>query len=69
MPILVDLRPSGVTLDSGKDLWEDNEGAVRPEFVALATKIQVAARSLGLTADPPTSASSSSVSTRWTFPP
>jgi hypothetical protein len=52
VPILVDLRPSGVTLDSGKDLWEDNEGATRPEFVALATKIQVAARSLGLTADP-----------------
>jgi hypothetical protein len=52
VPILVDLRPSGVTLDSGKDLWENEEGAPRPEFVALATKIQAAARSLGLTADP-----------------
>lgn len=52
VPILVDLRPSGVTLDSGKDLWENDEGAPRPEFVALATKIQAAARSLGLTADP-----------------
>ncbi|MEV5966151.1 VOC family protein [Kribbella sp. NPDC051952] len=52
VPILVDLRPSGVTLDSGKDLWENDEGAPRPEFVALATEIQAAARSLGLTADP-----------------
>jgi hypothetical protein len=54
VPILVDLRPSGVTLDSGKDQWEDNEGAPRPDFVSLATKIQAAARSLGLTSDPTT---------------
>jgi hypothetical protein len=52
VPILVDLRPSGVTLDSGKDQWEDNDCAPRPDFVSLATKIQAAARSMGLTSDP-----------------
>ncbi|MGW6280031.1 VOC family protein [Kribbella sp. NPDC055071] len=52
LPILVDLRPSGVTVDSGKDRWENDEGEPKPEFVALATKIQAAAHSLALTAAP-----------------
>lgn len=50
-PVLVDVRPDGVTIDSGKDLWEDDEGTARPPFVALAGQIQAAAHDLGLSAD------------------
>ncbi len=46
MPLMVDLRPDGVALDTGKDLWEDDR------FADLARRIQSAARDLGLTADP-----------------
>ncbi len=46
MPLMVDLRPDGVTIDTGKDLWED------ARFADLARRIQAAARDLGLTADP-----------------
>jgi hypothetical protein len=46
IPLLVDLRPDGVTIDSGKDLWEEDG------FVALARAVQAAARGMGLTADP-----------------
>lgn len=52
LPLLVDLRPDGVTIDSGKDQWEDEEGAVEPRFADLAGRIQVAAYDLGLSADP-----------------
>jgi Glyoxalase-like domain len=45
LPLLVDLRPDGVTIDSGKDLWEDDG------FRDLAGAVQAAARDLGLTAD------------------
>jgi hypothetical protein len=48
VPLLVDLRPDGVTIDGGKDQWEEDEAG----FVALATRIQIAARDLGLSADP-----------------
>jgi hypothetical protein len=51
-PVLVDLRPDGVTIDSGKDQWEDSEGAPVTRFVELAGRIQAAARDLGLAADP-----------------
>ena len=51
LPVLADLRPHGVTIDSGKDQWEDEEGAARPAFVDLAGRIQQAAHDLGLTAD------------------
>ena len=47
-PVLVDLRPGSVTIDSGKDQWEDGEG----RFADLAGRIQNAARELGLSADP-----------------
>lgn len=47
-PLLIDLRPDGVTIDSGKDQWESD-----PEsFAALANRIQTAAHDLALTADP-----------------
>jgi len=46
LPILVDLRPNGVTIDTGKDQWEDER------FATLAGRIQTAARGMGLTADP-----------------
>ncbi|MEV0797826.1 VOC family protein [Kribbella sp. NPDC050281] len=52
VPVLVDVRPDGVTIDSGKDQWEDDEGAPRPAFVDLAAGIQKAAGELGLSADP-----------------
>jgi pterin-4a-carbinolamine dehydratase len=46
LPLLVDLRPDGVTIDTGKDQWED------PRFDDLARRVQAAARALGLAADP-----------------
>jgi pterin-4a-carbinolamine dehydratase len=46
-PLLVDLRPAGVTIDSGKDVWEDNE-----RFPDVARRVQAAARGMGLAADP-----------------
>ena len=45
LPLLVDLRPDGVTIDTGKDQWEDER------FVDLARRVQAAARAMGLTAD------------------
>jgi len=52
LPLLVDVRPDGVTIDSGKDLWEDETGSAREGFLDLAAGIQAAARDLGLVADP-----------------
>jgi hypothetical protein len=46
MPLLVDLRPEGVTIDTGKDREEDDR------FGDLARQVQAAARELNLTADP-----------------
>ncbi|MGW1343729.1 VOC family protein [Kribbella sp. NPDC002412] len=46
MPLMVDVRPDGVALDTGKDLWEDDR------FADLARRTQAAAHDLGLTADP-----------------
>lgn len=46
LPLLIDLRPEGVTIDSGKDLWEDGR------FGDLAGRVQGAARGMDLTADP-----------------
>ncbi|MET9020061.1 VOC family protein [Actinopolymorpha sp. NPDC004070] len=45
LPLLVDLRPDGVTIDTGKDQWEDER------FLDLARRVQTAARKLGLTVD------------------
>lgn len=52
LPLLVDLRAEGVAIDTGKDLWENDEGAAEPRFVDLAGRIETAAYDLGLTADP-----------------
>jgi hypothetical protein len=51
LPLMVDLRPDGVTIDSGKDLWEDGEGSATSRFVDLAGGVQTAAHDLGLSAD------------------
>jgi hypothetical protein len=42
----IDVRPGLVTIDTGKDRWEIDEG-----YQPLAARIQEAARGLGLTAD------------------
>ncbi|HEX6682702.1 MAG TPA: VOC family protein [Candidatus Limnocylindrales bacterium] len=51
LPLMVDVRPDGVTIDSGKDQWEDEEGSATSRFVDLAGRVQTAARDLGLSAD------------------
>lgn len=51
-PLLVDLRPGLVILDSGKDQWEDEAHGLDLEFADLASHLQSAARELGATADP-----------------
>jgi hypothetical protein len=52
VPLLVDLRPDGVTIDSGKDQWEDEAQPAGTSFADLAGRIQAAARDLALDADP-----------------
>lgn len=51
-PLLVDLRPGLVILDSGKDQWEDDAHGLELDFADLAAGLQAAARELGATADP-----------------
>ena len=51
-PLLVDLRPGLVIIDSGKDQWEDDAHGLELDFTALAADLQAAARELGATADP-----------------
>jgi hypothetical protein len=51
-PLLVDLRPGLVILDSGKDQWEADAHGLELDFVDLAEKVQTAARELGAAADP-----------------
>src|SRR3954452_14887248 len=51
-PLLVDLRPGLVIIDSGKDQWEDGAHGLELDFVDLAGKLQTAARELGATVDP-----------------
>jgi hypothetical protein len=51
IPLMIDVRAEGVVIDSGKDQWEDGDGA-DPRFVALAARIEAAAKGLGLRADP-----------------
>jgi hypothetical protein len=50
--LMVDLRPDGVTIDSGKDQHETEDYELDPAFVRLARRTQAAARGLGLVADP-----------------
>ncbi|GIF51484.1 hypothetical protein Afe04nite_60230 [Asanoa ferruginea] len=51
-PLLIDLRPGLVIVDSGKDQWEDDAHGLDVDFTDLAGKLQTAARQLGATADP-----------------
>ena len=51
-PLLVDLRPGLVIIDSGKDQWEDDAHGLALDFTDLAGNLQTAARELGATADP-----------------
>ncbi|MFF5297440.1 VOC family protein [Paractinoplanes globisporus] len=51
-PLLVDLRPGLVIIDSGKDQWEDEAHGLDLDFTDLAGNLQTAARELGATADP-----------------
>jgi hypothetical protein len=50
-PLLVDLRPGLVIIDSGKDQWEDDAHGLELDFTDLAADLQTAARALGVTAD------------------
>ncbi|WP_204082821.1 VOC family protein [Asanoa ishikariensis] len=51
-PLLVDLRPGLVIIDSGKDQAEDDAHGLDLDFTDLAANLQRAARALGATADP-----------------
>jgi hypothetical protein len=51
-PLMIDLRPGLVILDSGKDQWESDAHGLDLDFVDLAARLQAAARELGATADP-----------------
>lgn len=51
-PLLVDLRPGLVILDSGKDQAEEDAHGLDLDFTDLAANLQTAARGLGATADP-----------------
>ncbi|WP_432942501.1 VOC family protein [Kribbella sp. CA-253562] len=51
-PLLVDLRPGLVIIDSGKDQWESDAHGLDLNFTDLAEHLQTAARDLGATADP-----------------
>jgi hypothetical protein len=51
-PLLVDLRPGLVIIDSGKDQWEKDAHGLELDFTDLAGKLQTAARELGATVDP-----------------
>ncbi|GAA1868703.1 hypothetical protein GCM10009687_40520 [Asanoa iriomotensis] len=51
-PLLVDLRPGLVIIDSGKDQAEDDAHGLALDFTDLAENLQTAARELGATADP-----------------
>ena len=51
-PLMIDLRPGLVVLDTGKDQWEAEAHGLDVDFVALAARLQSAAREAGATADP-----------------
>ena len=51
-PLLVDLRPGLVIIDSGKDQSEEEAHGLELDFTDLAGNLQAAARELGATADP-----------------
>ncbi|MEQ1874051.1 MAG: VOC family protein [Ilumatobacteraceae bacterium] len=50
-PLLIDLRPGLVIIDSSKDQWEADAHGLALDFTELAASIQTAARDLGATPD------------------
>lgn len=51
-PLLVDVRPGLVVVDSGKDQYDGDAHGLDLDFTDLAAQIQSAARDAGATADP-----------------
>ncbi len=51
-PLMIDLRPGLVIIDSGKDQAEDDAHGLALHFTDLAEQVQVAARELGAVAEP-----------------
>ena len=51
-PLLIDLRPGLVIIDSGKDQWENDAHGLELDFTEVAATVQRAARELGASADP-----------------
>lgn len=51
-PLLIDLRPGFVVLDTGKDQGDPDAHGLDLDFTDLAAHLQSAARDLGATADP-----------------
>ena len=51
-PLMVDLRPGLVIIDSGKDQWDGDAHGLGLDFPDLARRLQAAARDIGATADP-----------------
>ncbi|MBA8794749.1 hypothetical protein FHX74_002368 [Friedmanniella endophytica] len=51
-PLIIDLRPGLVIIDSGKDRWEPAAHGLSIDFADLAAAVQSDARRLGATADP-----------------
>jgi hypothetical protein len=51
-PLMIDLRPGLVILDSGKDQWDTDAHGLAVDFTDLARNLQTAARELGAVADP-----------------
>jgi hypothetical protein len=51
-PLVVDLRPGLVIIDSGKDQWDAAAHGLEADFTDLAGRLQTVARELGATADP-----------------
>lgn len=51
-PLLVDLRPGLVVIDSGKDQWDVDAHGLDVDFTDLARRIQSSARELGARVDP-----------------
>ena len=51
-PLLIDLRPGLVIIDSGKDQWESHAHGLELDFTDLARRLQTAAREVGAVADP-----------------
>lgn len=51
-PLLIDLRPGLVVLDSGKDQWEPEAHGLDVDFAALARRIQDASRRFGAVPEP-----------------